>query len=82
MSISGMVQNSAPKDERIGILSDYAARGHGDGIYEFFVQATDNINQTQPFDPATGTGGSVILDLTDQIQPAAYLPIIHNSTPD
>lgn len=61
---------------------DYAALGHGDGIYEFFVQATDNLNQTQPFDPSTGTGRSVILDLADQIQPTAYLPIIHSSIPD
>ena len=61
---------------------DYAALGHGDGIYEFFVQATDNLNQTQPFDPSTGTGDSVILDLADQIQPAAFLPFIGNATPD
>ncbi|HHW85141.1 MAG TPA: fibronectin type III domain-containing protein [Chloroflexi bacterium] len=61
---------------------DYAALGHGDGLYEFFVQATNNLNQTQPFNPSMGTGGSVILDLADQIQPAAYLPIIHSSIPD
>lgn len=61
---------------------DYAARGHGDGLYEFFVQATNNLNQTQPFDPSSGTGRSVILDLADQIQPAAYMPIIHSSFPD
>lgn len=85
-NFSGVTTNWAavplPNPLTTSINFDYAALGHGDGIYEFFVQATDNINQTQPFDPATGTGESVILDLADQIQPAAYMPIIHSSSPD
>ncbi len=61
---------------------DYTALGHGDGLYEFFVQATNNLGQTQPFNPSSGTGNSVILDLADRYQVAGYLPIVHNSPVD
>ena len=60
---------------------DYASLGFGDGIYEFFVQATNNINQTQPLNPATGAGDSVILDLSDLIQPRSYMPIVSSLMP-
>lgn len=60
-------------------IFDYASLGHGNGLYEFFVMATANQGQPQPFDPSSGKGGSVILDLDDVIQPQAYLPVIHSS---
>ena len=60
---------------------DYASLGFGDGIYEFFVQATNNLGQTQPLNPATGTGDTVILDLSDQIQPRSYMPIVSSLMP-
>jgi hypothetical protein len=54
----------------------------GDGLYEFYALATNNLGQTQTFNPANGAGDSVILDLADQVQPAAYLPIISKNAPD
>ncbi len=61
---------------------DYAALGLGDGFYEFFALATNSIGQTQTFDPASGTGASVVLDLNDTIQPGSHMPIISNQLPD
>jgi hypothetical protein len=60
---------------------DYASLGFGDGIYEFFVQATNNLGQTQPLNPATGTGDTVILDLGDRIQTRSYMPIVSSLMP-
>ncbi len=61
---------------------DYASLGFGNGIYEFFAQATDNLNQTQPLNPAGGAGGSIILDLDDQIQARQFMPFASNQTLD
>lgn len=61
---------------------DYAALSLGDGLYEFFAIATNNINQTQPFNPDSGTGASVILDLGGQIQVEFFMPIILQQMPD
>ena len=55
---------------------DYAALGLGNGIYDFFALATNSIGQTQRFDPSSGTGASVILDLNDEAPPRAYFPIV------
>ena len=54
----------------------------GDGLYEFYALATNSVGQKQTFNPGNGAGDSVILDLGDLIQPAAYLPIIGKTTPD
>ena len=61
---------------------DYASLGLGNGVYDFFALATNSIGQTQTFDPNSGTGASVILDLNDEIQPRAYFPLITNGAPD
>ncbi len=60
---------------------DYATLGHGNGLYEFFVMATANQGLPQPFDPGSGRGGSVVLDLDDVIQTQAYLPVIASNRP-
>ncbi|MFO7631276.1 MAG: DNRLRE domain-containing protein [Caldilinea sp.] len=54
----------------------------GNGIYEFFVIATNNLGQVQPFEPQSGLGASVIVDLEDTIQPRAYMPIIARQAAD
>mgnify|MGYP007037056949 CR=1 FL=1 len=61
---------------------DYTALGHSNGLYEFSGVATNNTGATQPFDPTNGLGASVILDLDDQIQPQAYMPIIADQRND
>ena len=47
----------------------------GDGFYGFAVTARNNLNQQQPFN--NSPQASVIVDLADRIQPAAYMPLIH-----
>lgn len=54
----------------------------GNGLYEFYALATNNLGQVQTFDPGNGAGDAVILDLDDLIQPAAYLPFISKNIPD
>ena len=61
---------------------DYAALSLGDGLYEFFAIATNNLGQRQPFNPDSGTGASVILDLDGKITFDFYMPIISNQMPD
>ncbi len=61
---------------------DYTALGHSNGLYEYSGVATNNTGATQPFDPTNGLGASVILDLDDQIQPQAYMPIIADQRND
>jgi hypothetical protein len=56
--------------------------GSGNGIYEFFAVGVNNLGQRQPFDPASGFGASVILDLDDTIQPQLYMPIVSNQIVD
>lgn len=56
--------------------------GSGNGIYEFFAVAVNSLGQRQPFDPASGLGASVILDLDDTIQPRLYMPIVSNQVLD
>jgi len=60
---------------------DYTALGHGNGLYEFSGVASTS-SATQPFDPTNGLGASVILDLNDQIQPQAYMPVIADQRND
>jgi hypothetical protein len=55
---------------------DYAALGLGNGHYDFFALATNNRGQTQTFDPESGTGASVTLDLNDEVQTWGHLPIV------
>ncbi|MCB0148918.1 MAG: hypothetical protein KDE01_14860, partial [Caldilineaceae bacterium] len=61
---------------------DYASLTLGDGLYEFFAIATNNLGQRQPFNPDSGTGASVILDLGGEIQVEFFMPIISNQMPD
>jgi hypothetical protein len=50
--------------------------GSGNGVYEFFAVAINNFGQRQPFEPESGLGASIILDLDDTIQPRLYLPVM------
>ena len=61
---------------------DLAAAGLGNGAYEFFAMATNNVPQTQPFNPDSGLGSSVVLDLEDTFQTFFHLPIIDRTVPD
>lgn len=61
---------------------DYTALGHSNGLYEFSGVATNNTGATQPFDPDNGLGASVILDLDDQLQPQAYMPVVADQRHD
>jgi hypothetical protein len=61
---------------------DYAAQGTANGIYEFYVLATNNLNEKQPFEPSSGKGATVVLDLDNLIQTRAYLPLIQRGTLD
>lgn len=61
---------------------DYTALGHGNGLYEFSAVATNSTGATQPFDPNNGLGASVILDLNNEIQPQAYMPIVADQRND
>lgn len=61
---------------------DYAAEGTGNGIYDFYVLATNNLNEKQSFEPSSGKGATVVLDLDDLIQSRAYLPLIQRATFD
>jgi hypothetical protein len=54
----------------------FASMGMGNGVYEFYVLATNNIGQSQPFEPDSGRGAAAIVDLDDVIQPQAYMPIV------
>ncbi|MEJ5248551.1 MAG: DNRLRE domain-containing protein [Caldilinea sp.] len=47
----------------------------GNGLYEFFAIATNNVGQVQPFEPDSGLSATVILDLEDTIQVRAYMPL-------
>ena len=44
--------------------------------------ATNNVPQTQPFNPDSGLGSSVVLDLEDTFQTFFHLPIIDRTVPD
>ena len=46
----------------------------GDGVYSFAVTARDNLNRQQPFDNVAQA--TVIVDLANKIQPAAFMPLI------
>lgn len=79
---SAWAQVALPTPTATSINFDYAALGLGNGIYEFAVQATNSVNQTQPFDQASQLAASVILDLDDTIQPRLYLPIMARQVVD
>jgi len=55
---------------------DFASMGLGNGIYDFYVLATNNLGQSRPFEPNSGRGATAIVDLDDVIQPRAYMPLI------
>ncbi|MFZ1768431.1 MAG: DNRLRE domain-containing protein [Caldilinea sp.] len=61
---------------------DYTALGLGNGLYEFYALATNNLGQKQTFNPDNGAGQSVILDLNDQLLPAVYMPFVSNTASD
>jgi hypothetical protein len=46
------------------------------------VLATNNLNEKQPFEPSSGKGATVVLDLDNLIQTRAYLPLIQRGTLD
>ena len=46
----------------------------GDGVYSFAVTARDNLNRQQPFDNVAQA--TVVVDLANKIQPAAFMPLI------
>ncbi|MCL4828804.1 MAG: fibronectin type III domain-containing protein [Caldilinea sp.] len=54
----------------------FTSMGMGNGVYDFYVLATNSMGQTQPFEPNSGRGASAIVDLDDVIQPQAYMPIM------
>lgn len=54
----------------------FASMGMGNGVYEFYVLATNSMGQSQPFEPNSGRGALAIVDLDDVIQPQAYMPIM------
>lgn len=54
----------------------FESMGMGNGVYEFYVLATNNLGQSQPFEPNSGRGASAIVDLDDVIRPQAYMPLV------
>ena len=54
----------------------------GNGFYEFFAVGVNSLGQRQPFDPDSGLGASVILDLDDTIQPRLFMPIMARQVVD